>query len=162
MITVVIMTILGALFALFVPENVFENRRTTLTILSMIGLFIGSALGLVLDQLVGNKYWVQTDRRSIVSMSDGQTVEGNFFVGSGHIDGHEYYHYYAKMPNGSIRKGRRSCDLSEVFEHNGKHAYVIEYRSYNNSPFVIHKYRRKYEFHVPKNSVKRQFNLDLE
>lgn len=103
MITVVIMTILGALFALFVPENVFENRRTALIILSMIGLFMGSALGLALDQLVGNKYWVQTGRRSIVSMSDG----------------HEYYHYYAKMPNGSIRKGRRSCDLSEVFEHNG-------------------------------------------
>ena len=79
-----------------------------------VGALIGGALGIMVSiawEWASPKEWVITSQDKLVAMRTADTLRGNFFLGSGTIEGERYYYYFTEL----IR-GKKEVYLSYVAE----------------------------------------------
>lgn len=101
----------------------------------------------------------------IYALSDGQSAESSFFLGSGHVGGTVKYFYIA---DGEYGKTIKNVDAEKAYiiEEDGE-PYLevktgVEYKKLKDRFIHGEPHTVIYVFHIPKGSIKYNFNVDLE
>jgi hypothetical protein len=122
------------------------GRRVKMDGQEIFGLvFIGSiilAFGLLCVDVVYATHTEESSDNYIISLKDTMSFDGRFALGSGVISGKPSFVYYNVV-------GGNGYQLKSVpADHTGS-------RNVND-------YKTKYEIHVPKDTIVKDFNLDSE
>lgn len=88
-------------------------------------------------------------------------VEGHFFLGSGTVEGKQYYFYYLKNEDGSLTPAKVNADEDvKIYEEERKDATLVKYNAEfkNEIAYIIGvptmQGKKSVEFHVPVGTVK--------
>jgi hypothetical protein len=97
---------------------------------------------------------VVNEEIKIYSIGDSMSVEGAFVLGCGSIDGYPVFLFYKDSGSGGYVLGHVSASDSVIYEDAQGDTGIIKY-SYPSCAVPDN-----FEIHVPKGTIKRQFNLD--
>jgi hypothetical protein len=135
-----------------------------------VGFLIGAIIGPLTALKIGTffpKTYVLTETTELVALHDNSASQGNFFLGCGTMDSEFCYVFYQKEGNAvKFRKiSAENYDAPIIFEEDRSDAVLQKY----NERFVNEANVRwgifigsiKYEFHIPKGSILKNFQLDL-
>ena len=133
----------------------------TALISAILGLTIGASLALFLGCFFDSSFQ-QTDRIHLVSMRDEQSISGRFFLGSGTIRNQRQYQFFKKLNDGGYRSSDVLAENAVVYEDAKLEGYlIVKSKSFDNKCVyligMVCGYI--YEFHIPKESIKRGFEL---
>lgn len=100
----------------------------------------------------------------IVSLDRSNTTTGHFTLGTGTISNQVKYFYYTKTKDGGYRLDSINADSTTLYEDDREDG-VIAVRSKTEIPekswwqftFMNCEEFTKYELHVPKNTIRREF-----
>lgn len=132
-------------------------------IVGILTLFFGCALGDFLP-----KSSELSGKDELVAFSDGRSVEGPFFLGSGYVQETPYYFFYRKTSDGGIVQGSVPAVNSVLYEEAddvaGAHMKTLAWRTRSDWAlwFSSGRVRYSYQIYVPKGTVVRQFVVDLK
>lgn len=127
-------------------------------------LFIG-------DLLIGSfasSHYVKVSEVPLYAMKDGNSVTGNFFLGSGGFEGRMRYYYLAEDKSiGGQKLGTMRTEFVVVSENNSVSPKLETYIPRLDNGFLeyltIHpSSEEKYKFIIPEGSIKYNYQIDLE
>ena len=142
----------------------------------VIGAFLGLMLGFFVILALPTKDSVlEGEKLTLVALAGNPGgVSGIFFLASGVVNSNPTYVYYYQSKDGSIKLGVIAAEGTPVYEEDIQIPYIvrlIKEERYDVSgmkkiilPLFFDVNSRKdggYAFHVPKGTVKRNVNLDL-
>jgi hypothetical protein len=97
----------------------------------------------------------ETKERELVSMSNGQSLHGSFFLGTGQINGVMKYRYLYR-DNGNIRYSESTATCSYIKETQDKPVLIMKKRYERcGCTWCSH-------FYIPMGSIKYNYNIDIE
>lgn len=92
----------------------------------------------------------------LIAISNGTNTSGSFFLGCGNIKEQPVYYYYCKNLDGSFSLKYAFCKNSFIYED------LID----GQEPYYTHNSLcdedRGYNFHVPKNSIIKTYELNIK
>ena len=125
----------------------------------IVGVFIG---------IFPERKYVPTESKNIVAISDNLQTKGSFFLGTGSLDGTLYYFYYEQAKDSGYIQGKVKVENAEIYEQDSIKNPKIQFytkefvnNNWNNWAFLITCSFERAEIFVPKGSIKRNFNFDL-
>jgi len=164
MITIILLTILGGCF---LSKMFVSYERTFMDY--VLGTFIGCFIGILLSLLIGAcipQKTVEIRRDKLVTLKDNITTEGSFFLGSGTINGEHKYFYYKENGQGGFLAESVNSKGVPIYEDSDTEPYIsILANEFINRKFdvlFIPNTDICYAFHIPKNSIIRDYKLDLK
>lgn len=125
------------------------------------GLIVDGVATMVTD-VEKREYSHQFD---IIAAADGSLTDGHFFIFGGTLDEEPMYFYYHQDGNGAIRQGHIPVNDTVIYEDQETTGFIEVYDDKDEiNLWYVHLMgsEPKYEVHVPKGSVVRTFNFDLE
>lgn len=149
----------------FVTFDGFMSALFGTMALLVIATMIGYGLSGLSGVIRGMEPNVSSYEFPIVAIADGSSTSGSFFLFSGSMDETPKYFFYRQdSPDGPIRQGNLSVSKTDVYEDTEREGYIKVIRHSYNCDWLGCDWSsyRTYEVHVPKGSVVRQFNFDLE
>lgn len=132
----------------------------------LIGFMLSLALSIVLDCTLEKEYYLY-DKNQVYALQDGNSMNGNFFLGSGYIDGKMKYTYLVKEDRGMEIK-TISTEGNYIKESNSKSPNIKTYSSRHKNKTMEHLFPMaflsdKYSIiTVPKHSIRYDYNVDLK
>lgn len=145
-------------------------------VFSVVGFAAGAFIGGILSLCIYEATVDEVPRQfPIVSLGDGAGAEGHMFLGSGSIDTEAVFFYYAPKIGGGYGLFHVDASQTTIYEDQTDSGYLIKMCEDDNTApkwlfgHSTDKQERydcsgneysKYEFHIPENSIVRQFNLD--
>lgn len=129
----------------------------------MIGGLITVGGGyLIQEHIIGT--YTEQESISIVSLKQNDRTEGSFFLGSGSIEGVEYYLYFRNLGDSRYKRGKVKASetiIEEGFQENPKLSWTRVRGKTNWFIRVEHVDRQEdYTLHVPKGTIIKQFKLE--
>lgn len=136
------------------------------------GAAVGAVIGTALAAIIGVQLTTADDyekvvyKTEIISLSDSQELQGQFFLGTGSIRGRKMYYYYVDTPKGAISQKVPASGtyIEEVEDPDPPRILFIEYKDVSPNWYFanfVSKVRgvEKYnQIVIPEGSIKRQFN----
>ncbi|MDH5159857.1 hypothetical protein [Heyndrickxia oleronia] len=136
---------------------------------SLLGLIVGMTTLVVgiIPGLIADTSPVSPQKQAIYAIKDNNESHGSFALGFGSVDEEQYYYYVVEDASGFKTIKKSEVDESKIKEENIDQPYVLIYEQRFDSAlarFMYGKYSgyNTYEFHVPKNTVTTEYNIDLE
>lgn len=139
-------------------------------ILVLLFMAIAVMAGTGLAALIGmafSSHPVESTRDNLVALRDKDGVEGQFFLGSGMMEGSPYYFYYAKLKGGGFKPGKVKISsgvrvyedapdgtaelISYEWERDLGWAWLIALPSASGG--------YSYDFHVPAGTIRTGFTM---
>lgn len=120
MITVAISGLLGAVLGFIIFRKVLEGDKFGIVILTFMFGGIGLGLGILLAAGIGDslpQQTVVTKETKIVSLFNEQTPNGSFILGTGTVEGKEYYYYFeviSEEKNVEVKYKRGKVEAEQV------------------------------------------------
>ena len=153
-------------YAMTLGEQIF------FTLMKIIGVgFVGFVLSFIITIMIPSKQELKIEKTSIECLNDGSSVHGEFFLGSGTVDGKMVYNYYVK--NGQFFT-LKQLDASSTYITYLKDKTTKPYLevqkivdiptdrcSWNNWAFDAEEVKATV-FHIPQGSIKSNYNLDAQ
>lgn len=170
MIPVIIVAVIIMGLAIYSAANSYDTGGWIFGGIFFVAIWLLAAFGLE-DLIV--RYHTDKDDRvleqtiPIVAAADGSLESGRFFLFGGVWEEEPAYFYYKQDPaTGGITQGHVLVERAVIYEdQEDGHGYIdkMDDNSYYGKWYVYFEGREpNYEIHVPKGSVVRQFNFDLE
>lgn len=112
-----------------------------------------------------------TSRQNLVSLADTRSVEGDFFLGSGSVNGYAVYVWYEQDGDAYVQREAPASDARIHLISEGQPYYKVYTRkekiktSLNWYQFTIGMTSSddpKYDFYVPRGSITRTYKLDAQ
>lgn len=142
-----------------------------------VGLLFGSLMGLMFAIAAGMIITKNPERHrgratALENIADGSSEpHGSFFLGSGSVDSQSAYMWYERSGNNSYVQ--RSADTGKSVVHfigRGRPRVVRTYESYSDDGGINLLYVNpgrdsrivKYDFYVPRGTIKRDYTLDAK
>lgn len=160
------LTIITILVIAFIFRGIWSGGGFEKTVAFLIfGLFIGFLLAIVLSacpEFQKEREWKVEKTQNIISIEDGSTISGQFFLGSGTIKDQLCFTFYRETENGFVFD-KVSSSGTVIKETDG--VPRIEWRRQRRvapfyKSFVLFPPDREVIIYVPKGSIIRNFNLD--
>ncbi|MFA6587923.1 MAG: hypothetical protein WCT08_02540 [Patescibacteria group bacterium] len=138
-------------------------------VLGFIMLFLSTCLGLILAFLVGSCFkqqMVQVQEIPLIALRGSALPSGNFFLGTGQLDAEMYYWFYRRLPEDDncfqVEKLKADNEVIYLYEEDRPDGVLRKFQS----DFVNHSHlfgfpaiKLRFEFHVPRGSIARNFAL---
>ncbi len=129
--------------------------------------FFGFVMGIVIALIIGifvDKQWREIDSYKLVSLRNGDGASGSVFLGTGRVESDEYYFYNAgtqdKFTPGKIEVENNVTVFQDSGRTNGTlTAYVLGPKNQGTVWYSATLPDNKYEFHIPKGSLRSGFAL---
>lgn len=131
----------------------------------LIAILVGALMTLAGMILTDHDKLTSQGSFEIIAAADGSLTEGNFFIFGGQIEEEPMYFFYRQDANGGIRQGHVPVNDSVIYEAEQNKGYIEVFKGEDYDAgwyFMIGSGDRKYEIYVPKGSVVRTFDFDLE
>lgn len=116
--------------------------------------------------LMFESHAVKTGQSNLAAIRDKDSVSGQFFLGSGSIEGSPYYFYYRLGKDGGLRPGKvKASSGVVVYEERRADAILITYRFELDQPWAwiiaapVSAGGSSYEFRVPEGTVRRGYSM---
>lgn len=131
--------------------------------------FIGAMLSSMLGFGISVALPTQTIKgepniKELVSLQDGQSINGSFFLGCGSIDGKMKYTYYYEIEKDIFKMGQVSYNRALIKYDSTAYLETYTYEQtdvwYNWFSISLGQLRKQYIFHVPEGTIKNNYNLD--
>lgn len=103
-----------------------------------------------------------TTKTNISAISDNT---GTFFVGRYHSDSSVFYSYIKETDDGGKVVGRINADTATLYDNEKEHPYITTIKKRNSNPFLRFFFftdTTRYEIHIPPQSIKYDYNVDLK
>lgn len=160
----VIGIILGIIFA--VKEEEFGTFLMGLLItLSVCVFWLLFSLLIIPDESLTEI--VPDSEIKIIALNDNIKTEGGFFLGAGTIDSDLYYWYMTEDEDGGKQiQNIKNSHRVKIYDNEKESPYIKLYYKRNPSSalrffFIAEDPSPYVEFHIPPNSIKQNFNIDL-
>jgi len=166
--------VLGIIIGFNIDSYVSTWTKIGYSILGLLGGIVGGVLiaGMI-TLFIGNFFEtdnITTIKYELLSFGDGEKSDGDFFLGCGNIDEKMVYYYYRYDTTDSkaIVRRRISADISKIYEDDITKPYILvkikdtDVKSGRGYwvPLSRNEGWQRYEIHLPKGSVIRQYKLD--
>jgi hypothetical protein len=166
--------IISLVFIVAIRDDFYHDDNHILNIFKQIGgviggLVVGGILTMVLT-VFGSIFhrgdYTETVTHEIVSMGDGDNINGSFFLGSGYVNDRLVYTYYRKSDNGGMVRRSISASLAVIYETDSlqKPKIVVHIVPSDNGgfwfPINFNSGSQKYDIYLPTGSVIREIKLD--
>ena len=148
-------------------EGLIDASGSWLMIVGFVMLFVA----LIGREGSVQKYMRYEKKKGIVSVQDNQVTQGHIsgglFVFSGTVDGQAKYFYYEKTKEGGYVLKNINATQAVIYQDEDNNPYInyfIEARK-SNKFWMIGENDLSYnvvDFHIPKGSIIREFNLDAK
>lgn len=143
--------------------------RSETLFISLIPLIAGGLIGYgsayALSYILPIKTEIQTYKIELVNLNDKNNTEGDFFLGSGQIEGVMKYTYYYKSEDGyklgTINAEGVLIKYTDELPHIEIHKKKLTKDSFINK-FVILNNNDEISIHIPEGSIKTYYNLDAQ
>lgn len=167
MITFIIGLVIGAVIGILLFINSLDDF---ISYIICIGFTISiSLLGGLIGILIAFALPAETEMTcvetsQIVNLQDNNSVEGNFFLGTGYIEGEMKYVFYYQIDSTSFK-------MKQVSFYNAiiKYSDIPKVEKYINKPtdskinlFALDNEINNYIIYVPKGSIKNNYELDAK
>jgi hypothetical protein len=136
-------------------------------LISVMKGLTGVLVGFVIAVILPKSYRVDNWSEELASLQDNQTISGQFFLGSGQINGTMKYVYYQKEDSNTFRMWQADYEDAKIRYVTGTPKVQITLRHPDNS--LINKFAIDintsqvfYVFEVPKGSIKNEITLDAQ
>lgn len=169
MITAIVIFVIGMIITYHLASDVCDGILQYI-LAFFVGVFfttlIGMAILIVISSVFGPVDYTDKLEYDLVSINDGQTLNGSFILGSGYIGEKLVYTYYRKDKNGGIVRKSISSDLTTIYECDSteKPRVVVNIipRFANSNWLLFNRYRgwQKYHLFIPKGSIIKEVKLD--
>lgn len=167
MVTVIIFVILGiALFLRVFLDDAFYNEWWENIFISLGGVLVGTLIGGLIGFIIALALPCvpkdATETFEIVSLQDGNSLNGHFFLGSGNISDEMVYTFYYKTEAGGFKLKQVKSELTEIMYSSESpkaiRHYYVDGSWWNN--FAIDFYESKWVIEIPEGSIKTNYVLD--
>ncbi len=164
MYTIIIFTISGILISVYNELKDKYRDWGFVFILSLLGALAGASLGFLVSMIIPKTTEIKGNRYNIISLQDNSSVSGHFFLGSGVIDGGMKYCMYYEYGDGYRMFLIGHNDASIVFSDD---PHLVQYED-TETDDIINKFSMRpldnsyYVIHVPKGTIRNQYNLDAK
>lgn len=134
----------------------------TMGILGLIAGFIGTAFTTAIAETEADKTWVTVEETAIYSLADNLVAEGDFFLGTGNVEGELHYYYVAESDLGYTVE-RVGADATYI-KYTDENPHIEKQESIYTNWFIRHMTcpSTRYIIHCPENTIQKQYNVDLE
>lgn len=129
----------------------------------IVFFIVGGTIGLFPE-----KKYIPTESINIVAMSDNFQTGGNFFLGTGSLNGVPYYFYYEQAKDSGYIQGKVKAENAVIYEQDSLKNPKIQFytkefvdSNWENWSLSFACSHERAEIFVPKGSIKRNFNFDL-
>jgi hypothetical protein len=164
---------LGLLFFVLSIRELFVNDRThgfldflgssiATCLITAVGMFVGLVIAFIIGTQVEKQETSIT--LDLVSLRNSQGISGSFFLGTGSIGSSDYY-FYNTGSEDAFRPGKVETNGNiTVFQENRSDGKLIVFTSSFKEEwrywYATHFWSGRYEFHIPKGSLKSGFVLN--
>lgn len=136
---------------------------------TILGMLIGAVLSILIflcvSMVADREEYLRSEER-IYALQDNKGTNGKFFLGSGRVDGSLKYNYLIDTTRGKKIK-EKDIDDAYIVEDNNIAPKVEHYYSRFENKILrklyggddLYEYSR---FFIPENSIKENYNIDLE
>ena len=104
----------------------------------------------------------ETNETDICALTDNT---GTFFVGRYHSDSSIFYSYLEETDDGGKVVGKIDAKDAILYDDEKEQPYIVEFKKHNSNPFVRFFFctdRTKYEIHIPPESIRYDYSVDLK
>lgn len=177
MILLIAFVLIGAAIAFRKAYKDDKDDKISQALLAIAGSFLGvlASIALVLffsAVMPRTAQHYEFEKTKLVAFGDASELHGYLFLASGNIGSEQFYRFYYELPDGGKKFGKVNAEIITVYEEDRKDAYMAkvgEQDKYPNwvylwflSKFIVKENRWKYAIHVPKGTIKAEYNLDLK
>ena len=133
---------------------------------ALIGLFISVIISAIVDEKAEKETYIYKEE-PIYALSDNESIEGSFFLGSGRINGDMKYVFIAEEENGKIMKDINAGNTYIIEDDDEEPRIEYYYERYKNKSipkyfFGIDDSFSHYVVRIPEDSIMNQYKIDLE
>lgn len=159
------------LFVIFAWKSIYDMvsdflEYCFLTLFFVFCTAIAFGVGIGFALLIGlavPKHWTEPETAKLVSLRDGESNSGHFFLGTGSIGTTQYYFFYEEDGSGYRPRKVAVADNVIVFEEKRQggelKAYTYQFVNPSFGWVAVDWPSRKYEFVIPEGSLKKNFVL---
>lgn len=172
MTTLIICIAIGVLLGFFTGLD--DDGWPTAIGWGFCGALWGTVVGCVVAGVIGlfaytGTHWEQTRRTPLVSVADGSSTHGSFFLGSGSVDGSPSFTWYeSDGENSFIRQQTDAYDATIHYVEKGVQPYYTLREQKPNEGFfeptwgfnVSDPAGLDYDFYIPRGSITHSYRLD--
>lgn len=175
MILLIIIIVIFTLFGALIGEEDYYGGERDRVAGAAVGFFVGLVLGFFVILFSGivfyNGTYTTTQTVKLESLVDGSDIRGSFFLGSGVINEVSVFTWYEQSEPGSYRQEQADADVSTVhFTTDAPHYVLTVKRREEGSWFGKWGIRTdagegldwRYDFYVPKGTIKNNYTLDAQ
>ncbi len=166
MTTILILSILGILIAIYESYSSYECNIGDYIFVSIMGGLIGCIGGIILALALPMNTYNKKYSLNIETLQDNSSISGNFFLGCGQISGKMKYVFYYEE-NGLYRMMQVDYNLVQIKYSDDKPKVNIT-EIYPTDAFINHfaidlnVFDKTYIIEVPKGTIKGNYNLDAQ
>lgn len=131
-------------------------------ILGLIAGFFGTAMTTAIAETEADKTWVTVEETVIYSLADNWVAEGDFFLGTGNIEGELHYYYVAESDLGYTVE-KVDADATYI-KYTDEKPFIEKQESVYTNWFIRHMTcpSTRYIIHCPENTIQKQYNVESE
>lgn len=161
LIVLVAIFIVGIIISIRERDSIFMIQ--TLLVILIVAISLGCILGAI-GSLFENDELYETTETPIIALADTPGSDGRMFLGAGDIKSTLYYYYMTENDDGSKEISKINSKHVRLYEDEAEQPRIVtcNYRNPNQIVrFFFFTENTRTELHIPPNSVKYRFNVDL-
>jgi hypothetical protein len=163
MITIIIEVIIGLILALIITRKCdIEEKKTA----SIYGLLIGGFFGFItaIAIIPSETETITDDILYLEALQDNNSIEGNFFLGCGRVNGEMKYIFYYKT-DGGYKMGELNKNV--LIKYTNERPRIEIYKKIKTDAYTWSIYLEGCDcentvIYVPKGTIKQYYNLDAK
>ena len=131
-------------------------------ILGLVAGIIGMGITTAIAETEADKTWVTVKETAIYSLKDNLATEGDFFLGTGNIEGELHYYYVAESDLGYTVE-KVDADATYI-KYKDEKPFIEKQESVYTNWFIRNATcpSTRYIIHCPENTIQKQYIVDLE
>jgi len=156
-----IILIAGIIISIREEEGLY--MFATIAIIAIVGIVLGCFLECVGASFENDELY-DTEETPIVALADTPGSNGHMFLGTGNIESSMYYYYMTENSDGSKEISKINSKDVHLYEDENENPRIMTCYYRNENPivrFFFFTENQRTELHIPPNSVKYRFNVDL-
>lgn len=162
-----LLIVICAIVIVGIVISIREQEDIFLLFTVIVAVAATLVLGLILS-VVGtffeNDELYKTEETPIVALADTPGSEGHMFLGAGDIESSMCYFYMTENDDGSKNIAKIKSDHVSLYEDEDENPRIVKCYYRNENPivrFFFFTEESRTELHIPPNSIKYRFNVDL-